>query len=59
VEGIGTFLYNNLEWVIGSIGIVGTGIVLMTRKTYDHSNDLTPYVVKLNKQKDAISKQSK
>jgi hypothetical protein len=59
METIGAFLYNYLEYVIATVGGMGFVIYLSTKKTYDNSNDLTPYIVKLGRQKDAINKQTK
>jgi hypothetical protein len=56
---IGAFIYTYLEYVVGGVGAVGFIGYMLTRKTHDHSNDLTPYVVKLGRQKDAITKQTK
>jgi hypothetical protein len=56
---IGTFLYNYFEYVVATLGGMGVVIFLSTKKIHDCSNDLTPYVIKLGKQKDIISKQTK
>jgi hypothetical protein len=59
MEIVSAFIYAYLEWVVAGVGGVGVVTYIMTRKTHDHSNNLTPYVVKYNRHKEAISKQTK
>lgn len=59
MEVVGAFIYTYLEYVVGGMGGIGFITYLMTRKNKDHSNDLTTFVVKLNRKKEAITKQTK
>jgi hypothetical protein len=55
------FIIANLEYIVAGAGAIGTITIaiLKTKKTGSKSNDLTSYVIKLNKQKTAITDRTK
>jgi hypothetical protein len=53
------FLFTYLEYIVAGLGVVGTVIFIKTKKISNNSNDLTPLIVKHNKQKAAITERTK
>lgn len=59
ISTTGTFLFNHLEYVVACGGGIVAFTLLKTKRTKKSSNDLTHMVVKLNRNKEGISKRSK
>lgn len=59
IATVGSFLFNHLEYVVATGGGIVAFTLIKTRRIKHSSNDLTHMVIKLNKNKEALTKKSK
>lgn len=53
------FIMSNIQYFIGGAVTLGMFFILKSNKTTKKKNDLTPLLLKLNKQKEAMNKRGK
>jgi len=56
---IGSFVIDNVEYIVAIGGGIGAFVFFKTKKFTGRRCNLTRYVIKYNKQRDVLNKQSK